>query len=487
MDISKLNKKELKDYINKNGFFFHMQCETLKKKAINDLLSDKKIDMIKTGVELPKDENIIVYRGIASQNYWKGQKSRNWYKYKQDGWDFQDYFINPLVLFQHDTAQPIWHALSFWHDEAGNLNIMFYVYKEALEWADKVRVEKGLITAISTGAYTDEYKFEEVETGQLLTEEEAEEKYGWSNLIDAFWGVCDFLILTITKARMIENSLVTIWSNEQAMAVQNGIWQYFQNKVEELKEKNKGKEEEENQEEKKNDVEEVDEEIKQEKKEEEQFNEEEKGEEEIAEWEEQEVEETQVEEETKEEEDLKENEKEEDIVDDIEDEKEEEETEETEETEEEAPKTEEGEDTEIESPKEDDKDDNQDTEAKEDAWNKAIDKFMSDFETKITTKMDESIKNSLVEVLKDYISVEMHENALNDLKKNLTETLDTVKDELKKEIWDLSKQNETIWETVVTIVDRLKKTIWNSAGSYNKVEEKPKSILAEKLELAKKS
>lgn len=247
-DITKLSKKELKDYVNKNGFYFHMNCDTIEldeaKKIKDDL---EKNSAVQTGVSIPEWEDVIIYRGIASQNYGRGEKNRNGYKYDQKGWDFKDYFLNPIILFQHDMEQPIGNALNFWWDQENNLNIMFFVYKNALEGADKFRVEKELIKAISTGAISDEHKFEDNETGELYDEDEAKEKFGWENVWDAFWGMSDFLTLVITKARMLENSLVTLGSNEKAMAVQNGIAKFAEEKAEAFKlkyERNETKEEE---------------------------------------------------------------------------------------------------------------------------------------------------------------------------------------------------------------------------------------------------
>jgi len=66
-DLTKLSKKELKDYINKNGFYFHMNCDTIKQEEVSELLKSDKVT--KTGVELPKEKDVIIYKGIASQNY----------------------------------------------------------------------------------------------------------------------------------------------------------------------------------------------------------------------------------------------------------------------------------------------------------------------------------------------------------------------------------------------------------------------------------
>jgi len=32
-------------------------------------MSDTSLDMIKTGVEIPTNDDVIIYKGIASQNY----------------------------------------------------------------------------------------------------------------------------------------------------------------------------------------------------------------------------------------------------------------------------------------------------------------------------------------------------------------------------------------------------------------------------------
>lgn len=78
--------------------------------------------------------------------------------------------------------------------------------------------------------------FEDAETGEMLSEVDAEEKYGWENVWKALvgWG-SDFITLVITKAKMVENSLVTIGSNEKALAVSNSLSDSFQERAEEYK------------------------------------------------------------------------------------------------------------------------------------------------------------------------------------------------------------------------------------------------------------
>jgi hypothetical protein len=78
--------------------------------------------------------------------------------------------------------------------------------------------------------------FEDNDSGEMLSETDAEEKYGWENVWKALagWG-SDFITLVITKAKMVENSLVTIGSNEKALAVSNSLSDSFQEKAEEYK------------------------------------------------------------------------------------------------------------------------------------------------------------------------------------------------------------------------------------------------------------
>jgi hypothetical protein len=103
-DIKNMSKKELKNYINTNGFFFHIQCDQINTDEMQNILTDAaNTKMVNTGKEVPTGENIVVFKGIASQNYAKGKKSMNGYKYDQNGWDFSSYLNNPIVLWQHDT------------------------------------------------------------------------------------------------------------------------------------------------------------------------------------------------------------------------------------------------------------------------------------------------------------------------------------------------------------------------------------------------
>jgi len=109
---------------------------------------------------------------------------------------------------------------------------MFFVDLDTLEERNAVQVKRGYVTAISTGAIAREYMFEDNDTGERYTEEEAEEKFGWENVWEACMGMGEVLTLIVTKAEMIENSLVTIGSNQNAIAMQNGIGNHFKSYAE---------------------------------------------------------------------------------------------------------------------------------------------------------------------------------------------------------------------------------------------------------------
>lgn len=225
-------------------FYISTVCNSLDAKTVNDILSLKSDAVKKTGVQIPesKNNNIVVFQGIVSQNYWIWDASRNKYKYDQTWWIFDDYNYNPLILWQHDQDYGgIGHAVQFWLDEEKNLNAMFYVDLDTLEPRHAKQIQNGYVKGISTGASTVEYMFEDNQTGERYTREDAEQKYGWENVFLALlWWANDFITLVITKAKMIENSMVTIGSNEKALAMQNSIGTSFEKIAEEYKNSKNG-------------------------------------------------------------------------------------------------------------------------------------------------------------------------------------------------------------------------------------------------------
>lgn len=98
---------------------------------------------------------------------------------------------------------------------------------DTLEPRHAKQIKNGYTAGVSTGASTEEYMFEDNENGNRYSREDAEEKFGWENVMNAFFGASSVLTLVITKAKLLENSLVTIGSNAKAVALQNSIGDYF--------------------------------------------------------------------------------------------------------------------------------------------------------------------------------------------------------------------------------------------------------------------
>jgi hypothetical protein len=184
----------------------------------------------------------MLFKGLASQSYDSGEKNRNGYKIDPSGWTFKNYKNNPIILLQHNAEDGgIGKALSFEVTDAG-LNILFYVDLNTLEEKSAYQVKNGYISAISTGHITLDDAIEENDSGDRYKIEDAIEKFGWDNIWRALCGMSDLYTYVVTKAEAIENSLVTIGSNEKAIAMPNAIGKFAQtkyspllNKFEEMK------------------------------------------------------------------------------------------------------------------------------------------------------------------------------------------------------------------------------------------------------------
>jgi len=239
MPIDEMSKKEFKNYINKNWFFLNFNAKVLDKSTIIETEDNKWKVMSK----VPKGENIMVFEGIASQNYWLWEKSRNWYKIDQNWWDFKAYKNNPIMLLQHDhTYWGIGHSINISQDENGNLINRFYIDLNTLDDKTRYQVENGFITAVSTSHISKEDMIEDNKTGERMTFADA-----WENGVNVWevlrW-ISDTHTLVVTKAEMVENSLVTIWSNEWAIVWHNSVGSYFTNKyIENMKITKKQKDE----------------------------------------------------------------------------------------------------------------------------------------------------------------------------------------------------------------------------------------------------
>jgi hypothetical protein len=216
-------KKHLKQYINENGFFLHLN-------AINEIAREEVETLdnaVRTSARLPEGDNVQVFRGLASQNFPKGKKSRNGYKYDHSGWVLNDYKRNPAIFLSHNDEMPIGKMLSIDITEAGMEVTYFvdYATKAGKEYEHELR--NGYISMLSTGALTREWMIEDNRTGKRYTREEAREAGIdlWSVLI----GASEDYTMVVTKAELIEVSMVAVGSNAGAFTAADSLKSYFQN------------------------------------------------------------------------------------------------------------------------------------------------------------------------------------------------------------------------------------------------------------------
>lgn len=216
--------------------FFDMQVNTIDRNAIKNI--ERKETLFTNKKEIPSGENIIIFEWVFSQKYKKGEKSRNGYKYMQNGWDVSNYAELPIILWQHDdTYGGIWFAKEIYLNKQWDLSGVFFVDLNTLWEKEAYQVKNGYVTSISTWAITLEDWFEDNATGKIYTSDEAKEKFWFDAIMDClFWMKDAVLTYVVTKAELIENSLVTIWSNAKAKALQvNSLQDEMKKKAEELK------------------------------------------------------------------------------------------------------------------------------------------------------------------------------------------------------------------------------------------------------------
>jgi hypothetical protein len=235
-DYLKMNKKELKDLVENHGFWTKSKVNKIDtNKAISSMrIKDKqKTYMTKTKEYLDwlDDETLnsfMYFDGVISQNYWVGEKSMNGYKIDQDGWDISKYTKLPSVYLQHDMEQPIWRSIYLSKDEDWNTVSRFYLDSRLMDELTKNRIQEEYITGISTGHITLDAMIED-EDGKLMTISDARDKddektrkalYYWE------WP----RTYVVTEALLLEFSMVTMGSNEDALATRNIVGKETLNK-----------------------------------------------------------------------------------------------------------------------------------------------------------------------------------------------------------------------------------------------------------------
>lgn len=218
--------------------YFNMEVNSINRDKLKKIEWEKRETLFKNAKEIPEWENIMVFQWVFSQNFKKWEVSRNWYKYDQKGWVVDNYARLPLILWQHnDSYGWIGFTKELWLDSKWNLVWLFWVDLDMLEERNAKQVRNWYVTSVSTWATTLEDWFEDVKTWKIYTRDEAEAKFWFDAIIDALWVMKDRVLnYVVTKAELVENSLVTIWSNYWAIAKSvNTLSDEMKKKAEELK------------------------------------------------------------------------------------------------------------------------------------------------------------------------------------------------------------------------------------------------------------
>lgn len=202
-----IGKKELKKFINENGFFYSMTID-LKKNAPDAYAT-----------QIP--EGATYFEGVVSN----GELNRNGYIIRPQALinSLADFMLNPVILLQHETDEPIGHCLSAEARGSGSTQEVFvrgYIYDDLTEG----RFGRGLFRGLSTGHIPQEVEFENSKTGQVISEEDFR-KFNWEEQMNGDWIMC------VTKLEWVEFSLVAIGSVRKALiTAKNSIQAFLNNK-----------------------------------------------------------------------------------------------------------------------------------------------------------------------------------------------------------------------------------------------------------------
>lgn len=197
--MTKLNKKELKDHINKNGFF----ARALIVKPKSDMTEAEMEAYMPAAVKSKVPEGAMYFKAIASN----GELNRNGYIIREKAWKgaVDGYMENPVLLLGHDMDQPIGQVLTAHVGQEG-LVISGFVYDDLTN----NRFSKNLFNAVSTGHLNKVIEFENSATGEILTEEEFR-RLNWEERSNGNW------IMAVVELDWLENSIVSIGANRKSL------------------------------------------------------------------------------------------------------------------------------------------------------------------------------------------------------------------------------------------------------------------------------
>jgi hypothetical protein len=203
-DLSKLSKKELKDFINSNGFF----CTAL--------ITEKNMPNEESRPEnVP--EGATWFRGVASTE----ELNRNGYIIRLNAWKsaISEFMNNPVLLLQHDSNQPIGKVLTAEVGERG-LIITGYLFDDLTGG----RFGRGLINALSTGHLTVDVEFENTSNGEILSEEEFK-KLSWEEQSKEEW------VMAVKELEWVELSVVSIGANRKSLISNKELMKNYLNEL----------------------------------------------------------------------------------------------------------------------------------------------------------------------------------------------------------------------------------------------------------------
>lgn len=202
--IKDIGKKDLKEYINKNGGFLPATIEKLEKnfpKAAETKIRERFAGDEKRITDIL--ENAVYVKAISSN----GDLNRNGYIIRENAWKpaIENYLENPVFLLQHDDKEIIGETFAAKVTKNGLESEMF-VFPDQMTEANVKRFDRGQLKAISTGHITNAVEWENEDTKEILSTEEFREL----DFEERFFGAW---IMAVTALEWVEQSLVTIPSN----------------------------------------------------------------------------------------------------------------------------------------------------------------------------------------------------------------------------------------------------------------------------------
>lgn len=214
MNILEMDKKELKRFVNENGWFTHFETNTFK---------PKKEAPEKYKNDIPDDA--FYFEAVASS--WA--KNLNGYIIRPKAWNnaIQDFLQNWSLFYQHNTDAPLGRPL--WAEvEWDLLKIGGYVTNANDDRFANGNIWNWIVRGISTGHITNAVEFVNDKTGEVLSENEFTKKYTYEDYW-MFWTIIEEgWTLAVTALDWLETSFVTVPSNrDSGVLAINAIGNYL--------------------------------------------------------------------------------------------------------------------------------------------------------------------------------------------------------------------------------------------------------------------